>query len=165
MLIRKKLIRGVVLFAFVMNMPPVIGDSLAARMDKQQSAGWTITRVYDEKGHFAGATISDEKGQKVYQCNDELCVARGIQQRRLQLITDHNMPEGERRAFTVSRHQGQRQIRFSGPVSDSSRRERLDTVTSVPSSSAIPATGPDFSTHLPAGTQKRLPCSKSKRLC
>ena len=45
---------------------------------------------------------------------------------------------------TVSRHQGQRQIRFSGPVSDSSRRERLDTVTSVPSSSAIPATGPDL---------------------
>ena len=61
---------------------------------------------------------------------------------------------------TVSRHQGQRQIRFSGPVSDSSRWDRLDTVTLVPSSSTIPATGPDFSTHLPAGTQKRLPCSK-----
>ena len=66
---------------------------------------------------------------------------------------------------TVSRHQGQRQIRFSGPVSDSSGWDRLDTVTLVPSSSTIPATGPDFSTHLPAGTQKRLPCSKSKRLC
>lgn len=56
----------------------------------------------------------------------------------------------------ASGHQGQRQIRVSGPLSDSSRRERLDTVTSVLSSSAIPATGPDFSTHLPADTQTEV---------
>ena len=55
-----KTILIVTLVTFAMNMRPVMGDSLAARMDKHQVAGWTIARVYDERDHFAGATIYDE---------------------------------------------------------------------------------------------------------
>jgi len=94
-----KTILIVTLVTFAMNMRPVMGDSLAARMDKHQVAGWTIARVYDERDHFAGATIYDENGQKAGQCNNELCVARYIQQRRLQLIGDSNTPKEEKRAL------------------------------------------------------------------
>jgi len=109
----KKFIRVVVLLAFVMNMRPILGDSFAARMEKRQTVGWTIARVYDERGHFAGATIFDASGQTVDQCNDELCIARQIQQRRRQLMTDFNTPEGERRALELEYHDTNEKMRQS----------------------------------------------------
>ena len=94
-------------------MHPVIGDSLAARMEKQQAAGWTIARVYDERNHFAGATIYDESGEKVEGCNNELCVARHIQERRLQLIRDSNTAEGEQRALELDYQDTAKKMRQS----------------------------------------------------
>jgi len=120
----KKFIRVVILLTFAMNMRPIIGDSLAARIEKQQTVGWTIARVYDERNHFAGATIYDESGQKVTQCNNELCVARYIQQRRLQLITDPNTPEGERRALELEHHDTAKKMRQSEAIT-------LDLVNSI----------------------------------
>ena len=96
---RKKFIRVVLLLMIVMNMRPFISDSLAARKEHQQTVGWTIERAYDEKGHFAGAFLYDEKGQIVDECYNELCVARAIQQRRLQLMTDSKISKAEREAL------------------------------------------------------------------
>ena len=106
-------------------MHPLIGDSLAARMEKQQILGWTITRVYDEYNFFAGATIHDESVQKVDQCNNELCVARNVQQRRLQLISGHHMPEGEQRALELEYQDTAEKI----GQSEASTRELVKSIT------------------------------------
>ena len=90
----EKIILIVVLLTFV-----AAGDVLAARMEKQEILGQTIARVYDERNHYAGATIYDESGKKVEDCNDELCVARHVQQRRLKVMSDPNISEGEQRAL------------------------------------------------------------------
>jgi len=121
----KKFILIITLLTFAMNVHPIIGESLAARMEKQQTLGWTITRVYDEYNFFAGATIHDESGQTVDQCNNELCVARSVQKRRLQLITDSNTAEGEQRALELEYRDTAEKI----GQSEASTRELVTSIT------------------------------------
>lgn len=102
----KKLIIIIILLTLA-----VAGNASAAKMEKSQVEGWTITRVYDEWGHFAGATLYDENGKKIEHCNDELCIARRIQERRRQIMQDPNTSDEERTVLASKHHDTAEKIR------------------------------------------------------